>query len=182
LGAESHKDLLRALGAAVALLAFAALAACGAGSGPQPAGEPGARGGTDTRTASEASDIFFPQVREGLDGGPDALAGGILFVDENGCLRLEPGKGPTWVPVWPASTLLETEDGRSRIKSSGGRTVAEVGKEVSMGGGQIGLPKDVVSPRTARELRDHCPGDYWIAVNPSLGPGPTPVGSVTPDG
>jgi hypothetical protein len=63
--------------------------------------------------------------------------------------------------------------------------VAEVGKEVSMGGGQIGLPKDVVSPRTVRELRDRCPGDlgdYWIGVNPSLGPGPTPVGSITPDG
>ena len=77
---------------------------------------------------------------------------------------------------------LETEDGRIRIKNSGGRTVAEVGKEVSMGGGQIGLPKDVVSPRTARELRDRCsenPGDYWIAISPSPG---TPVGSITPDG
>jgi hypothetical protein len=44
-----------------------------------------------------------------------------------------------------------------------GRVVAEVGKEVFMGGGQVGLPKEVVSPRTARELRNRCPGDYWIA-------------------
>jgi hypothetical protein len=48
LGAESHQDLLRALGAALALLAVAVLAACGAGSGPPPAGDSGARGGTDT--------------------------------------------------------------------------------------------------------------------------------------
>ncbi len=173
MGAKSHQDLLRALGAALALLALAVLAACGAVSGPQPAGDPGAPG------------VFFPQVREGLEGGPDALAGGKLFVDDNGCLRLKPDRGPTWVPVWPASVRLETEDGRIRIRNSGGRTVAEVGKEVSMGGGQIGLPKDVVSPRTARELRDRCsenPADYWMAVNPSLGPPPPPVGSVTPDG
>jgi hypothetical protein len=173
LGAESHQDLLRALGAALALLAVAVLAACGAGSGPSSSEDPG------------APDIFFPQVREGLDGGPTAMAGGRLVVDENGCLRFKLEKGGTQIPVWPASTRLETEDGRIRIKNSGGRTVAEVGKEVSVGGGQIGLPKDVVSPRTARELRDRCPGDlgdYWIATNPSMGPDPPPVGSMPPDG
>jgi hypothetical protein len=87
--------------------------------------------------------------------------------------------------VWPPSLRLETEDGRIRIRDSGGRTVAEVGKEVSMGGGQIGLPKDVVSSRTARELRDRCsenPGDYWSAISPSLGPAASPVGSATPQG
>jgi hypothetical protein len=141
LGAESHQDLLGALGAALALLAVAVLAACGAGSGPQPAGDPGARGGTDARTASGAPEVFFPQVREGLDGGPTAMAGGRLVVDENGCLRLKSGEGATQIPVWPASLRLETEDGRIRIKNSGGRTVAEVGKEVSMGGGRSGCPK-----------------------------------------
>ena len=183
--AESHKDLLRALGAAISLLVLATLSACGAGSGPQPAGDSAARDGADTRPASEASDIFFPQVREGLEGGPDAMAGGRLIVDEKGCLRLETDKRATQIPVWPASLRLETEDGRIRIRNSEGRTVAEVGKEVSMGGGQIGLPTDVVSSRTARELRDRCPGDigdYWMAVDPSLGPPPPPVGSITPDG
>jgi hypothetical protein len=80
---------------------------------------------------------------------------------------------------------LETEDGRIRIKNSGGLTVAEVGQEVSMDGEQIGLPKDVVSPRTACELRDRCsenPADYWTAVNPSMGTDPPPVGLITPDG
>ena len=84
MGTESHQDLLRALGAALALLAVAVLAACGAGSGPRPAEDSGALGGTGTRTASGAPDIFFPQVREGLDGGPTAMAGGRLVVDERG--------------------------------------------------------------------------------------------------
>ena len=53
-----------------------------------------------------------------------------------------------------------------------------------MGGGQTGLPKDVVSPRTARELRDRCsenPADYWVAMDPSLDP-VTPVGSISSQG
>ena len=172
MGAESHQDLLRALGAALALLAAAVLAACGAGSGPQPAGDPG------------APEVFFPQAREGLDGGPMAGMGGKLVLDERGCLRVRSQRGPDWIPVLPANLELETGNGNTRVTDKEGRTVAEVGKEVSMAGGQIGLPKDVVSPRTARELRDRCPGDlgdYWIAVNPSLEPA-TPVGSATPDG
>ena len=172
MGAESHQDLLRALGAALALLAAAVLAACGAGSGPQPAGDPG------------APEVFFPQAREGPGAGPMAGMGGKLVLDERGCLRVRPQRGPDWIPVWPANLELETGNGNTRVTDKEGRTVAEVGKEVSMAGGQIGLPKDVVSPRTARELRDRCPGDlgdYWIAVNPSMDP-VAPAGSATPDG
>ena len=83
MGAESQ-DLLRALGAALALLAAAVLAACGAGSGPQPAGDPGARGETDAQTAPGEPEVFFPQAREGLDGGPMAGIGGKLVLDERG--------------------------------------------------------------------------------------------------
>ena len=177
MGAEVRLDLQRTLGAALALLAVAALAACGAGSGPQPAGDPGARDGTETRTASAASDIFFPQVREGLDGGPDALMSGKLVLDDEGCLRLGSSRqGGTWVPVWPANLRLETGGGKVRIVDGRGRTAAEVGKTVSMGGGEFGLPRNVVDPRTARELRSRCPGHYWIATEPSTSsprvPGP----------
>ena len=75
------------------------------------------------------------------------------------------------MPVWPANLDLETGDGKTRVTDEEGRIVAEVGKEVFMAGGQIGLPKDVVSPRKARGLRNRCPGDlgdYWIAVKPSM--------------
>lgn len=56
--------------------------------------------------------------------------------------------------MWPANLELETGDGKTPITNGEGRDLAEVGKEVFMGGGQIGLPKDVVSQRTSRELRD----------------------------
>jgi hypothetical protein len=166
-----------------ALLVVLLLAACGAVPDAQTPEGPGANG-TTMDAASRASGILFPQVREGLDGGPDAAMGGKLVLDDEGCLRVKARRGPALVPVWPANLKLETGDGKTRAKDRQGRTVAEVGKEVFMGGGQIGLPKNVVSPRTARELRDRCsenPADYWIAVAPSLSP-VTQVGSITPDG
>jgi len=128
-----------------------------------PRGTP-ARGGTGTQTASGTSEVFFPQVREGLGGGPDAAMAGKLVVDGGGCLRLQPGG---WVPVWPADLRLETGGGKVRISNSGGRTVAEVGKKVFMGGGEFRLPPNVVDPRTVRELRSRCPGHCWLATAPS---------------
>ncbi len=167
------------------MLAVAVLAACSAGSDPPPPGDPGARGETDAQTASGVSEVCFPQVREGLGSGPGALAGGRLFVGENGCLRLKPDKGATQIPVWPASLRLETEAGRIRIRETAGADRGRGRKGGLLHGrGQIGLPKDVVRPRTARELRDRCPGDLGdccIAVNPSLDP-VTPVGSISPQG
>ncbi len=77
-------------------------------------------------------------MREGLDGGPDAMMGGKLVLDERGCLRLRPGD---WVPVWPANLELETGDGKTRVTDKEGRTVAEVGREVSIAGGRSGCPK-----------------------------------------
>jgi hypothetical protein len=150
----------------LALIAVSLLAACGSDPDAQTPEGPGANG-----TTMDASGVFFPQVRERLDGGPDAGMGGKLVLDDEGCLRVKSQEGPAWIPVWPVDLELETRDGKTRVTDEEGRIVAEVGKEVFMSGGQFGLPKDVVSPRTARNLRDRCPGDlgdYWIAVSPSM--------------
>jgi hypothetical protein len=139
---------------------------------------PGADGEDADKTSRRVPEVFLPQTRKVLDGGPTAMMGGKLVVDEEGCLRLRPGG---WVPVWPANLRLETGGGGARVVDGRGRVVAEVGREVFMGGGQVGLPKDVVDPRTARELRSRCsedPGDYWIADMPSMS-APTPIGSPT---
>ena len=93
---------------------------------------------------------------------------GKLVLDGEGCLRVESSRqGGTWIPVWPANLRLETGGSKVRVADGGGRTVAEVGKKVSMGGGEFGLPPNVVDPGTARELRSRCPGHYWIAATPS---------------
>jgi len=93
--------------------------------------------------------------------------GGKLVVDEEGCLRLQPGD---WIPVWPTNLRLETVDETARIKDGERGIVAEVGKKVYMSGRQIGLSEEKASPRTARELRNRCPGDsgdYWMATDVS---------------
>ncbi len=100
-----------------------------------------------------------------------------LVLDRKGCLRVQPGKGPTWVPVWSANRRLETGGETARVADKEGRIVAEVGKKVYMGGGQVGLPEEVISPSTVRALRDRCPGnmgDYWMAVDASRTPGSPP--------
>ncbi len=70
----------------LALLAVPLLAACGATPDAQTREGPGANA-TAMDASSRASGVFFPQVREGLDGGPDAMMGGKLVLDERGCLR-----------------------------------------------------------------------------------------------
>lgn len=168
--AEVKQDLLRKLGIGFVLLVVPLVVACGVNPDVQNPG----RSGTDEPVAeatSRESGIFFPQQRPGPEAGPTALASGRLFVDEDGCLRVKPDTGPAWIPVWPASLELETEDRRIRIRNSEGQTVAVVGEKVFMGGGQVGLPKEIVDARTAHELRDRCSknsGDYWMATDASL--------------
>jgi hypothetical protein len=80
------------------------------------------------------------------------------------------------VPLWPADHDLRTENGTVTIEDSDGRTLAQVGKEVSRGG-EVGLQKDMVDGRTVRELRSRCPGVYRVAFMPSVGypPEPAPI-------
>jgi hypothetical protein len=143
--------LVTALMLAAVLLATAA---CGTG--------PGA-GGDQTTASARATEVFFPQQRQ---GGELMMAeiSGKLILDDEGCLRLEehPGHADT-VPVWPAGFELDTSSGEVRVLDEEGRVAARVGKEVYVGGG--GIPKDQVTladEQMLRELFERCPGQYWI--------------------
>ncbi len=129
----------------LALVAFSLAAACGAASSPSP-------------------EVFFPQLRPNVSGGPDAATGGKLALGEEGCLRVKSSADDSsgWVPIWPASYELVTRGEEIRILDGKGRVVAQVGKEVSIGGGEAGLQKDFVKASMARELRERCPGTYWV--------------------
>jgi hypothetical protein len=103
---------------------------------------------------------------------PEARGGGRLVLDDEGCLRMRIGSGDhetDWVPVWPS--YFELDNGGEQVRvldARNGRVVAEVGKKVIMGGGDIGKEalkeNDILNERTWRELFERCPPDYgyWL--------------------
>lgn len=119
------------------------------------------------------TEVFFPRQRQPESIGPLARGGGKLVLDDVGCIRMKPAPDdPGWVPIWPAKFALNTRGAEVRILDGKGRVVAEVGEKVVMGGGEVGLQKDIVDARTMRELRNRCPGGgYWL-VNPPVRHGP----------
>jgi len=148
--------------------------ACGAGTTENPS--PDTTGETEPTVAPTPGDqeeIFFPEVRQegGLDAVPTAMGGGKLALDDEGCLRMLYGRGPEsgWVPVWPPYFEVDTGGGRVRIVDErNDRVVAQVGKGVSMGGGDISKQalreNGILDERTWRELFERCPPgySYWI--------------------
>jgi hypothetical protein len=143
-----------AAGLAIAVVVLAT-AACGAG--------PGA-GGDETTTSAPRAEVFFPQQRP---GGESMMAetSGELILDDEGCLRVKANpKDPGTTPVWPADYELDAGGGDVRVLDEEGRVAASVGQEVFMGGGEVGSIEGIsaVDERTARELRERCPGEYWL--------------------
>ena len=132
-------------------------------------GERTAHPGSGRRTTAvegtPEDEVFFPRQRtSGL--GPSALGHGKLVVDDEGCIRMKPTpKDPGFVPIWPSDYELDTEGDKIQILNGKGKVVAQIGKEVSMGGGQVDVQRFIVDARTARELRERCPGGgYWVVT------------------
>ena len=77
---------------------------------------------------SEGSEVFL-----------DAAYSGKLLVDKAGCSRLDAPRGYTrdYLPVWPTGYSLDKEDSGTRVLEEKGRAVGEVGKDVTVGGGEI---------------------------------------------
>lgn len=79
------------------------------------------------------------------------------------------GDRPGATLIWPPDYAARAEGGEIRILDEGGRVVARVGDEVSIGGGFIGRRKALegisgVNEQTKRELIQRCPGEYFYAA------------------
>jgi hypothetical protein len=123
-----------------------------------------------TMDASPDAEVFFPKwTPEGRPGGL-AVNSGELVLDEKGCLRLPTREGghSAIVPVWPPDFELKSSGGEIRVLNGRGRVVARVGERVLMGGNPLDGPIKarylVGGQATARELRERCPGGYWVAA------------------
>lgn len=142
-------------------------AACGA--------RPSTEGPNDTSSATAAPEttaagelgaiVFLNQGDPGADM-PSMADGGVLSVDERGCLRLlQPAVDPDPLPVWPPGYSLDAAgDGPARILDGEGRVVARVGDEIGVGGGPTSSLEEVADAdeRRLREIRERCPGAYFI--------------------
>jgi hypothetical protein len=141
-------------------------------------------GGTTTMTpTTEAttpptSEVFFPKLKTSDGLPPSARIRGELVLDEEGCLRIdEGGAAPATLPLWPSYFKLSTGGDEIRILDGEGDFVARVGGRIDTGGGEMQhgetTPRETfqtlrrgVGEDMARELRERCPGPYWL-VGPS---------------
>ncbi|MDP9479839.1 MAG: hypothetical protein M3R38_29960 [Actinomycetota bacterium] len=133
----------------------------------QGGGHTGAETTGPVTASSTVPGVFFPEQRP---GGADMMSEtrGELILDDEGCLRVR-YRGGSSVILWPAGFRPDEAGGEVRVLDGRGRVVARVGEGVYMAGGGAPSPErldEVVEERTARQLRERCPGAYWVAAPP----------------
>jgi hypothetical protein len=122
--------------------------------------------GPPTTSTANVPEVSFAERQP---GGEHLLSEirGELILDDEGCLRVRTRSGARDVVVWPADFKADEADGEVRVLDSQGRVVARVGEAVYMGGGESPVSdNEAVDERTRQELRERCPGTYWIAAPP----------------
>ncbi len=123
---------------------------------------PGTATPRDTATRTPA--IAFPQFAPvaGERGDLAALLEGTLVLVD-GCLRVAPSRGDSYLVIWPPEVALRTDGGDVRVVDTEGRIVARVGERIALGVGESksieGLGRDPRAP--LREVPPaRCPGPY----------------------
>jgi hypothetical protein len=132
--------------AAVAALAAALVAACGA---PAPSGD-----------SVQPSTAFLARHKP-MNGGPAAIVIGTL-VEKDGCLLLD-GPDGLALALWPSDATAWVIDGVTTIVDGRGRPALEVGGQASFGGG-YDFTLDWAEGQTGR-IPERCRTRAYILVN-----------------
>lgn len=112
----------------------------------------------------ESGTPYFP-VAKG-ETGMEALATGILILDD-GYLRLSPSySDDTYLIIWPRGYSLDTEGDEIRILNEGGQIVAGVGDTISAAGGEMKWISSLWLK--GGFLPFNCDGPYWVASEVTL--------------
>ncbi len=125
---------------------------------------PSNQGGVETYTGPDGQTIYFPKQPPAA-AYMDALIEAELYLDDDGCLRLDPeNPDEGFLVLWHHDFSLRISDGAIEVLNGGGLSVARVGERVRFGGGamqstdsQSGL--DNAIPGMPIEA---CPGPYWV--------------------
>ena len=105
--------------------------------------------------------IHFPQLKTRSAEFMAALLEGTLVVQE-GCLRVAGNDGgSTHLVIWQTDYFLNDNEGIIEIWDRNGETVARVGEEIRMGGGEVALT-DELKQQLREVLPERCAGPYWL--------------------
>ena len=112
-----------------------------------------------------APPVFFPQQAPivGKHTVMTALLfGKLIVVDE--CLRVNSHSGSTsYVVVWPADVTMRVANDTIHILNSSGRVVAQVGNDVSLGGGEVPASQaTALFQQPDLPIDSLCSGPYWL--------------------
>jgi hypothetical protein len=157
------------------LLAFLAIAAFAACSGPEAGAEPGAGAESGARPNAEApraaaekqDSILFLVQSAPQEASMEALYEGRIAPNAQGCIQTE-GPSPATV-VWPYGFTLEERGGELHVKDGAGRILGAIGGSFRFGGGQVpGGGYTFLAEPARTEAATRCPGDVWIVGDTNL--------------
>ena len=94
-------------------------------------------------------------------------------MDGEGCLRMKAGADdPGSVPLWPADFELDSDAVPIQVLNRNGEVVAQVGREVVMGGGTVSQEtlqeNHILDEQTKRVMLERCPGPYFLAASEGM--------------
>ena len=111
------------------------------------------RGGIETYPRPGGGMIYFPK-QPPTNAYMEALLEATLFLDPNGCLRVESGGGEARLVLWHRDFALKVEGDAIEVLNGDGQIVARVGEAVRMGGGETSASDIPGLPLS------NCPGPY----------------------
>jgi hypothetical protein len=115
-------------------------------------------------SSDESSTSYFPVA--GGKSGMEALATGVLIIDDD-YLRLSPSySDDTYLIIWPRGYSLDTEGDEIRILDEDGNVVAMVGDNISAAGGEVDI--GIVKKYIGESLPGDCNGPFWLASEVKL--------------
>lgn len=108
---------------------------------------------------SSPAPVFFLQ-QPPVNGEPRGMASLITgqLIVFNTCLGINGG-----VIVWPSNVVLHVENDVIQIRKQTGEVLVQVGDTVALDGGWVtGLESSWITGRSWKQVRDACPGPYWL--------------------
>lgn len=111
---------------------------------------------------TERPALFMP-THQFTASGPAALLDGTL-VERDGCLWIETRERQRFLALWPTGYRVAAGSGTVTVLRNDGRPVAEVGRPITVGGGEYAPHQEAfVQGLIGRPIPDACRGNkYWL--------------------